>query len=578
MNPPLKKGTAGKTALIALLLVLLLPRGAGAPAVAQVSPSSGGSAVSWTGEYTVVQHTLPTPGAEPWVITTASNGNVWFLEQRADALAMYNPSNGTFRQYPIPTPRATPDGVATDSKGNVWFSELTTNKLGELPAGGGPIVEHDIPGLNVSLGSTSQTVGCGPGTLVPDPSGSIWIGCLFSNQIDKYFPSNGTFASYNLPVFYSSPVGLLLDGKGNIWFTAANAYMLGKGVISQLANGTTDGITEFAPLNSTYLIKHPLTTSFFGTTKTITTSLPYPSGIVMDSHGNFWITEHIDTSFDRYNPTTKSIVRYWTSQTYGAYGYDVSFPNGIAIDPNGTVWIGEHYGNKIAAFFPSTESMVEYPVPCCKANIAGVYSVSLNPQGGVWFVEINGDAIGELVKSADPLRLGLSLQPTEFTLGPHASVSIPLEYTESPGSHNSTDLTLGLSGITATGALNGTTGTFSQSKLSLSPGGSATSTLALQTDGLAPGVYYITLSATASSTGAIFSTVLKLTVKGGFSLPTQDLALLAAGIALAAGAGGFFLARRAHPRSALRRSPRRNFLRRTSARRMPPPPTPAYTP
>lgn len=577
MASPARKGASTKVALVALLIAVLLPHGYAAPALAQVTTPAGGKSVSWTGEYSVTQHHLPNSNAEPWVITTAANGQVWFLEQKADILAMYDPANGSFQQHPIPTPGSTPDGVAVDQQGNVWFSELRTNKLGELPAGSGTITEHDVPPLIVSLGATSQTVGCGPGAIVPDPSGSIWVACLFSNQIDEYFPAQGTFSTFNLPIFYSSPAGMVLDGKGDLWFTAANAYMLGKAVISQLVNGTSDGITEFAPLNATYRFKHPLTTSFFGTTKTITTSLPYPSGIVVDSHGNFWITEHVDSSFDRYNPATRSLVRYWTSQTNDAHGYSVSFPNGIAIDANGTVWVGEHYGNNVAEFFPSTETMIEYPVPCCKSIISGLYSLSLKPGGGVWFVEINGDAIGELVRNPAPLRLSLTLPSNRFTLGSHGSVAIPLDYAESGTSRNSTNLSFELSGTSATGALNESAGTFAPPQLSLSPGKSSASTLTLQTKGLGSGIYYITLSATSSSDGLIYSTVLKLTVTGGGVLPSEDLILLAVGIAVAAAGAGLLLARRARPGAGARR-PRRNSLKRTSARTAAPATTPAYTP
>ena len=122
--------------------------------------------------------------------------------------------------------------------------------------------------------------------------------------------------------------------------------MLGKAVIAQLKNGTSDGITEFAPINQTYVFEFSQQTSFLGGTTETKLSLPTPSGIAMDSDGRLWVTEHIDSSFDSYDPSSGSLVRYWTSQTDDDYGFKVTFPNGIAVAKNGTVWIAEHYGNR----------------------------------------------------------------------------------------------------------------------------------------------------------------------------------------------------------------------------------------
>jgi streptogramin lyase len=556
-----------------VLLGLFLPRGLAPPATAALSTASGSSSLTWPDTYAVVQHPLPDPGSEPWEITIGPHGQVWFAEQGTNMLGEYEPTTGTMVQYPIPTPGATPDAVAADSAGNVWLSELTASKLAELPAGGSTIREFAIPGVPVSLGSTTQNLDCGPGAIVPDPSGSLWVACLFSNQIDEFFPDQGTFASFNLPVFQSAPAGLALDGRGDLWFTAADAQMLGKAVITQLVNNTSDGITESAPVNDTYPYKFTHPTSFLGTTAVVTSSLPTPSGIALDSSGRLWITEHVDSSFDSYNQNTHSFVRYWTSQTYGIYGYPVSFPNGIAVDGNGTVWVGEHYGNKVAEFVPSTGQMTEYPLPCCKSDIAGLYSVALDSTGKIWFVEINGDAIGELVKEPSPIQLGLGVAQSEFALTPQGSVTLPIQFSEASTARNSTGLTLSVSGISGTGGLENMSAAFGPAELSLTPGSQATANLTLQVGGLSPGIYYLTLSGTASPGGVVYSTILKLTVSGGGSEPTGLLIPAAVAAAGGAGFGGWVLARRSHGRTGRGRPrPRRNSLRSSSssAARTPP--------
>lgn len=518
-----------------------------------ITSTAGGLTLAWTDPYALVQHKIPGNNSEPWGIATGPDGDVWFVEQGTNRLGMYDPVNGSFRQYQIPTSGSTPSSVAVDSAGNVWFTELTANNLGELPFGASAITEISVPHSSATVAGFSQKLDCGPGPVLTDPRGSIWVGCLFSDQVDEYFPGNGTFARFDLPVFNSAPAGLALDGKGNLWFTAADAQMLGKMVISQLRNGTQDGISESPPINSTYVYSFDLATTFLGNTSKVKSSLPTPSGIAIDGTGKLWITEHVDTSFDSYNPATSSIVKYWTSQTFGAYGYDVSFPNGIAVDSGNNIWIGEHYGNKILHFDPATDLMVEYPVPCCKTVVAGVYSVALDRNGTLWFVEIDGSAIGEMVKTTTPFELGLTLPATAATIGQDGSAQFPLSYSLASG-EAATNLNFSVSGVTATGAGANLSATFSPSDLTVTSGAHSQAVLSLQTRGIKPGVYYLTLTASASPRGDLYSTILKLTVTGGAPFPLAYVAVAVAVLTAASLGAAWGLSRRQRVRRRKRRA------------------------
>ena len=565
-------GRAVQAALMLLLLLSVSLQGWGAaPATAQVTTTTGGTSFTWAEGYSLVQHPVPVAHAEPWSITTDSHGTVWFVEQGANLLGEYDPASGNFTQYAIPTKGSTPDAVAVDSRGDVWFAELTANRLGELKAGTSNAVDYPIPGAVATLGASSQPISCGPGALLPDPSGEVWVACLFSNQIDEFNPATGTFSRFDLPVFQSAPAGMAFDGKGDLWFTAADSDMLGKAVLSQLRNGTDQGITEFAPMNQTYTYTFTHPTSFFNTTEVLHSSLPTPSGIALAPSGKFWVTEHVDSSFDSYDPSTGSLVRYWNSQTYDAYGYSVTFPNGIAVAPGGTVWIGEHYGNRIAEFVPSAGAMTEYPVPCCASAIAGVYSIALAPDGAVWFVEIGGDAIGEVAPSQSQSQLELALPQSAFSLGRDGAATIPLNFTNR--SENGTSLSLSVSGISLTGALQNATANFGSPKLSVAAGGSVQTDLDLSLRGLDSGVYYLTLSATAPG-GVIYSAVLKLTVTAGTSTPFFYLVPAVAGAAVGAGAGGLYFARRSRARPRRRRSPRISLTTRAARTANPRPAAP----
>ena len=498
--------------------------------------------------YQMVEYHLPNDSSVPWSITTDAQGRVWFVQQQPAALVIFNQQNQNFTEYPISgsgNQSATPESVTTDNSGNVWFSALVTNRLGELKNGSSNITQYLIPGTIVSLGTTNESLPCGPTIIKTDTSGNVWISCEFSNQIDEFFPKNSTFLSFDLPLWMSAPAGFAFDKNGTLWFTAADTYMIGKAILAELRNGTSDGITEFPPINSTYSFTVSHETGPAGTVQKISSSLPNPSGIAISSDGStLWITEHIDSSFDSYNINTKSLVRYWTSQTYDKFGYSVSFPNAIAIDSKGNIWIGEHYGNKIAEFNPNKDQLIEYPIQCCSSAAGGPYSIALGPNGTVWFVEISGSAIGELKPTTPGQSFSINVLSPSITIGQSSSASIPLELNQSGGIASAS---LNVSGISSTGILSKASESFAKSTILFSSQNNVNDTLTLTTQGLNPGIYYLTVSATIPS-GEIYSAILKVTVSQPSGLSETALYAIVVGVVLAALVVGVMFALSRRPR------------------------------
>jgi streptogramin lyase len=478
------------------------------------------------GSYEMIQYPLPNGSSSPWYIAPDSLGRIWFVEQDPSALMMFAPKTDQFTQYLIPNgsenQSATPESVAVDQFDNVWFSELATNKLGELKNGSSNLTQYAIPGNSVYIGNTPENLSCGPTIVATDSLGNVWIACEFSNQIDEFFPKNQTFLVFDLLYWQSAPAGFVFDKSGNLWFTAADVNMLGHAVLNALHNGTSNGITEFAPMNSTYTFTVPHEEGPSGPSVNITSSLPTPSGIALSPDGTtLWITEHIDSSFDSYNINSKSLDRYWTSQTYDEYGFSVSFPNGIEIDSQGNVWIAEHYGNKIGQFSPKTGQLVEYPIP---GHYGGPYDLALGPNGTVWFVEISGGAIGELKPVSPPTQsLSVDLSNSIVSINRTTSVAIPFVMT---ASGEITGASMNVSGISGTGILTDSRAVISQSNISFSSSSSsnhtANDTLTFTTNSLKPGIYDLTISATVLPSGVIYSTVLKVVVSNAGNIASKS--------------------------------------------------------
>lgn len=490
--------------------------------------------------YQMIQYSLPNGSKWPFELAVDKQGHVWVVEQLSNQLGMFNPMNDSWKEYSLPTADSTPNSVTVDSSGNVWVTGLTSNRLVELRNGSTKMIEYQIPNGTSKLGDLIEPLVCGPVEVYTGPDQNIWILCDFSNQIDEYFPVNSTFAQFDLPLWESGPVGLVFDHSGNFWFTAANANMLGHASLTKLQNGTSNGISEFAPKNQTYSFTFAHQDSLAGGTTNITSSLPTPAGIGLSPDGTtLWITEHVDSSFDSYNIASKSLDRYWLSKTYMEYGYPISFPNGLAVDSSGNVWMAEHYGNKIAEFNPGTRSLTEYAVPCCSSVPysspgAGIYWLTLGNGGSIWFVEIYGNRIGEIVPTngSQGVNLNTNNAVLSANLGQHSSINLPLQI-EYAGLSNRTEMKLAIAGTSANGTLVGVRAQFNPVSFNVSNSGMVSSNLTLDTQSLKPGIYDLTISANLTSGNVIYSAVVELKITS-LQFPTLILDATIIGIVASA--------------------------------------------
>jgi virginiamycin B lyase len=471
-----------------------------------------------TSLFEVVQHPLPEGASGPGAIVPGGAGKIWFVEQGSNQLGSFDPSTQSFEEYQIPTDRALPQSLSVDGSGNVWFTELTPSALGELRHGDNQVREVSIP-------ASTGGIPCGPIGVTPSDGGAVWVTCEFSNQIDEYLPSTGAFDQFNLPVPYSAPLQILFDKTGNFWFTAADSGMLGYAVTSQLRDGTSDGIQEFAPINSTYRLT--ITNQLLPSGQ-VTTSLATPSQIAFSLGGDsLWITEHGGGSFDRYDIGPRTLIKYFTSRPVSD-SYPQSLPNGIAVDPSGSVWLTEHYGNRIAVFDPSTERLTEYPIPCCGSHLAEALYLTIGPGGGVWFTEHYGNALGELRPVPGSAPPSITLAPQTLTIGSSGNATSQVDVYSPGGSFVVADASaFTVAGVTRGGRLQNVTASFEPINLS---GPIASARLSLQTNGLKPGTYYLTVAATVSTGGIISAATLKLTVASG----PQPTWLAVLGVAAAA--------------------------------------------
>ena len=289
----------------------------------------------------------PTGYSPPLFLATDTGGNVWFTEPTTNAIGELTPNNGnpTWNQWTVPTPGATPYDLTFDKAGNLWFTEFNASSIGEFTPSTQQFAETATPTTNSSP----------YGIVGPDPStGSMWFTENNSavSQIGRFTPpSSGTLQTSDISEYAtqtktnSTPHLLAFDTKGNIWWTEGFDGNIGKLVIGQAVNGTSDGVTEYA-------VPQPTCTpgSNCGT---------HISGIGVDSKGTVWFDDALSSRIGSYVPGTNTFTM---TVLEGSTSSNAHPHDGLAVDQTDNVWFTEEFASKVGEVLPPSSGPSGPPV------------------------------------------------------------------------------------------------------------------------------------------------------------------------------------------------------------------------
>lgn len=168
-----------------------------------------------------VETAIPSAGANPYGITTAPNGHIWFVENSLSKIGQFTPSTTgkiTIIEHTINTPY--PHLITADKKGNIWYSQGFSGVIGEyIPSTG---VHKDF---QVANGVSSTHIS----GIATDSTGKVWFDDALSARVGYLDPSTGAIKTLTLSNNNAHPHdGLLIDSKGNTWFTELYGNQLGK--------------------------------------------------------------------------------------------------------------------------------------------------------------------------------------------------------------------------------------------------------------------------------------------------------------------------------------------------------------
>jgi virginiamycin B lyase len=419
---------------------------------------------------------IPTDNSQVWSVKEDKSGDIWFTDEKQNAIWRYSKSSGGFDMYKVPEMSKEfgttyPVSIDFDSKGNVyfvgirspalWFGNTTEMKNGTsngiskipIPTGGFKGMDPDL----ISTGSIA----------VDNKRNLVWISMLSfpsKGQVLRYNITSKTFDTFNMPAGLNSPVGVAVDDNGNPWIT--------------------DHATSlFFVLNASN-----------GKTTTYATSRASPQIYGVNDTNNV--------------PEGAYTLPYWIEK-----GFD------------GSLWFNEHEGNKIARFQPSDKTLYEYWIPTqnrlwgnCPPNsrtcgIANALQFSSGENGQTWFTEWSENKIGNLRPDYIQQPFFVSVSPQELIIKRGQPVVIKVNVSGTTSTPSNSTVKMVASGtFNPGGDLGNSTGSYSQEFFSI-PHVHAikqVSFIFTPASNLKPGEYSLMLGAQNSEVGILKAVKVKL--------------------------------------------------------------------
>jgi len=351
-------------------------------------------------------------------------------------------SNEYIVEYTLPSVCEMPLGIAIDDNtGRVWYISTKNGSLGSFDIKTGKFgAESKIPTWEARDNPTASSQ---VWDVKLDGKDNLWFTDERQNAIWRYsnistVDNNNNSNSSSKPLFYmyripgdskafgtTYPISIELDGKGKIYFVGVRSPSIWIGNISEMKNGTSNGIEQIKIPTEGFKGIDPdlISTGSIALDKKNNTlwisllafnakgqivrynienetfriydmpqDIRSPVGLALDRTGNLWVTDHATDIFYKLDPQLGSITKFVTSRisprifgmnasadvspqiseatfsssdATNSTGFENAYtlPYWIKTDLNGSLWFNEHEGNKIAMFDPKTSTLIEYWIP-----------------------------------------------------------------------------------------------------------------------------------------------------------------------------------------------------------------------
>ena len=224
---------------------------------------------------------------------------------------------------------------------------------------------------------------------------------------------NGTYTSSVPVTIVPHPGKLAMFGSQHRVLSATSLVQAPNGLF-WTADGGSGSIVSFDPSSGTY------------TSNIVDTSGTGPQSLAVDANGKIWFTD--DTKIGSFDPTTQSVSMFTTGLS--------ATPRVISIIAGapGTMWFYDEETNLAPARFgkPSafgkistaTGTITEFPSPTNASPVVAGESMTIGPDGALWFADGSNHAIGRVDSSGNYSSVAIN-STTSPNLEPHLVVTGP---------------------------------------------------------------------------------------------------------------------------------------------------------
>jgi virginiamycin B lyase len=239
----------------------------------------------------------------PWADTRPRDpfvdrsGAIWFVGQRGDYVARFDPGTEQFRRFDLEKGTG-PHNLIVDSFGMVWYAGNRSAHIGRLDPATGNIRKFSMPDTIASVD---------PHTLIFDRHGNIWFTAQQAGVVGRRSPTSGQLRLVRVQTERSRPYGIVIDTRGRVRFNEFGAKKIG------MVDPQSFTIREF--------------------------DLPHDRArsrrIEVTSDGAVWYVDYVRGKLARLDPNTGTIREYPTPSG------EASLPYALAVDDRGRLWFVE---------------------------------------------------------------------------------------------------------------------------------------------------------------------------------------------------------------------------------------------
>jgi sugar lactone lactonase YvrE len=305
------------------------------------------------------------------------------------------------------------NAVAVDGAGNMYIADYYNNRIRKVTASTGVIstvAGNGTAGFSGDGGAATSAEINGPGDIAVDSAGNIYISDLNNNRVRKVTASTGvisTVAGNGTKGFTGDggaatsaeigPNGVGVDTAGNLYMADELNNRIRKvtastGIISTVAGNGTAGFTGDGGAATS-------------------AELNVPDGVLVDSAGNIYISDHNN---ERIRKVTASTGKISTIAGNGTAGYsgdggaatsaELNGPGGLALDGAGNLYIGDFGNNRVRKVTVSTgvistaagNGVAGYSGdggPPASAEMNGPSGIALDKTGNLYIADFGNERI-----------------------------------------------------------------------------------------------------------------------------------------------------------------------------------------